>query len=177
MSFTGRPTYTDEIAQQFGGRVRIRVCGIVVNENKILLVKHNGLGPHGFYWSPPGGGLELGETTEQCLVREIREETGINVTVGKFMFCNEYINLPLHAIELFYNCSVVSKRQPEATLGSDPELDDDNQIISEVDWFSYREILEMPINTRHHSFRYANTMDDYMALAGQLPTQLGHNME
>ena len=58
-------------------RFHITVKGIVVLNNQILLMKRarpssDGLG----YWELPGGGLEYGETPNQALIRELKEETG-----------------------------------------------------------------------------------------------------
>jgi mutator protein MutT len=53
---------------------RPSVYGIVVNDGKILLTKQYGK------FEVPGGGVDLGETPEQAVIREIKEETGIEVT-------------------------------------------------------------------------------------------------
>ncbi len=57
-------------------------CGAVIfhrtkQDTKILLVKNN----NGRYWSFPKGHIEEGETEEETAVREIREETGLDVTI------------------------------------------------------------------------------------------------
>lgn len=62
------------------------------NEGRIALVhrKDNGL------WALPGGGMELGESIEDCAVREVREETGLEVRVTGLV--GVYTN-PNHVIE------------------------------------------------------------------------------
>ena len=58
------------------------VDGIVENDkNEILLVKHR----HREYWGVPGGQVESGENLIDALVREIKEESGINVSVNKLI--------------------------------------------------------------------------------------------
>lgn len=65
-------------------RFHITVKGIVVLDNKILLLKRvkpstDGLG----FWELPGGGLEYGETPNQALIRELKEETGLDIVIIK----------------------------------------------------------------------------------------------
>ncbi len=62
----------------------ITVKGIVIYEGKTLILKRvrpssDGLG----YWELPGGGLEYGEDPHQALVRELKEETGLDIEIIK----------------------------------------------------------------------------------------------
>jgi 8-oxo-dGTP diphosphatase len=49
-------------------------------DNQILLIKRN-TRPFVGYWALPGGRMNLGETIEQTIVREVKEETGLEVTI------------------------------------------------------------------------------------------------
>jgi 8-oxo-dGTP diphosphatase len=91
-----------EITALYGKKVRVRVCGLCWEDNKLLLVNHRSLKPVNF-WAPPGGGLEFGEKVENALKREFGEETGLEIAVTRFAFGCEYIQDPLHAIELFFH--------------------------------------------------------------------------
>lgn len=54
------------------------------NRDEILLIKR-GKAPHFGRWMVPGGALEWGETLEQAAVREVREETGIEIELEGFV--------------------------------------------------------------------------------------------
>lgn len=70
-------------------RITIRVYGILVDENKRILVSDEFI--RGEYFTKfPGGGLELGEGTRDCLKREFKEETSLDVTVCKHIYTTDY---------------------------------------------------------------------------------------
>jgi len=53
-------------------------------ENKILMVHNKGSG-----WSLPGGAVEEGETLEQAVIREVKEETNLTIEAGEIVAVNE----------------------------------------------------------------------------------------
>jgi 8-oxo-dGTP diphosphatase len=124
------------LINQYGNQLRVRVCGICVQEGKILLINHSGMNESGEFWSPPGGGLEFGETIENCLKREFLEETNTIISIGKLLVVNEFIKNPLHAIELFYEVKIEAG---QVKKGFDPEMEE--QIIRDIQWMSYEEVL------------------------------------
>jgi 8-oxo-dGTP diphosphatase len=60
------------------------VRAIIINDQKLLLMKRNKFGDK--YYNLIGGGIDRGETAEQALVREIREETTLEVTKYRQVF-------------------------------------------------------------------------------------------
>lgn len=68
----------------------------------VLLIKRRDNGR----WEPPGGVLELDETIEDGLRREVREETGADIEVGPLT--GVYKNIPRAIIALVFRCQVTS---------------------------------------------------------------------
>lgn len=56
------------------------VLAVIEHADKLVLIRRN-LDPLGGYWAPPGGYVEQGESLEEAVVREAREETGLEVAV------------------------------------------------------------------------------------------------
>lgn len=131
------PDSTQNIASKYGHQLRVRACGILIRKNKILLVKHKGLGTEGIYHIPPGGGMQYNETAPQTLEREFQEETGMHIQTGSLLSVHEFYNTPLHALELFFE---VSLTQGTVQQGHDPELNENNQIIESVIYMSFEKI-------------------------------------
>jgi len=65
----------------YPARPVVGVGAVVLDGARVLLIKR-GQEPLKGHWSLPGGGVELGETLEAAIVREVREETGLAVEVG-----------------------------------------------------------------------------------------------
>jgi len=59
----------------------VGIGAVIVDEGKVVLIRRR-YEPLAGQWSLPGGAVELGETLEDCVVREMQEETGLDVEVG-----------------------------------------------------------------------------------------------
>jgi len=86
-------------------RFNVRVYGILVNHKKQVLVSDEYI-RGGYYTKFPGGGLEFGEGTRECLKRELREELGIDSEIGEHIYTTDYFQLsafnPDHQIISIY---------------------------------------------------------------------------
>lgn len=70
-------------------KLTLRVYGFLIDKEKGLLVSDEYI--RGQYFTKlPGGGLELGEGTLDCLQREFREESGVDITVGDHIYTTDY---------------------------------------------------------------------------------------
>lgn len=134
------------IDSNYGNRLRIRICAIIVQDNKILLLKHKAKTLSGYLWLPPGGGLEYGERIKDAFSREVLEETNLNVRQGDFYGVTEFLSPPLHALELFYVADNISG---QIKLGSDPELSKENQLIEGLKWMSLEDIESLENSSTH----------------------------
>jgi 8-oxo-dGTP diphosphatase len=151
-------TIKQEIKSVFGEKLRLRVSGICIENDTILLVKHIGIGKTKFLWAPPGGGLSFEETVDECLKREFLEETGLTINIRELLFVNEYFEHPLHAVELFF---LVERISGELIKGIDPEMGATKQIITEVCFVPFSEIKDTETDSFHSLFETFRNKADF----------------
>ncbi len=152
---------SSEVLEKFGGYVRVRVCGIAVQDDQVLVIRHKALFHDGPFWSPPGGSLEFGESIPEALAREFLEETQLTVAVGELLFVNEFIRSPLHTLELFFRVSVSSG---DLLLGHDPEFT--QQIMEEAAWLSWSELKALPADHVHSIFHKYQSLEALLQPGG-----------
>ena len=152
----------ESVNHTFGGKVRVRVAGILIQDDQILLLKHEGVGKKTFLWSPPGGGLEFGEDAAFCLQREFIEETGLQIKVHEMLFINEFISSQIHAIELFFK---VEKKGGTLKLGRDPEMGN-KQILSDLALFDENRLIKTDKDNLHNIFKGINKPQEVLNLKG-----------
>lgn len=151
-----------EIEAKFGNHLRSRVNGILIHDEKILMIKHL-MGNEKIMWSVPGGGMYFGQSAIVNLKREFFEETGLDIEVKDYLFVHEYLAAPLHAMEHFFRVEQIGG---ELTLGMDPELYPDSQIIEEIKWMGITEIQSLPIEALHQIFWGIKSLEDLVLLRG-----------
>lgn len=139
----------------YGNKVRVRVCGLLVKDTKLLVLNHTGLNSENSFWSPPGGGIEFGESIEDCLKREFKEEVNLNIQVKDFLFITEHIHDSLHAVELFYH--VESNDTP--SIGLDPEIPDS---FIKMEWKNQKDLDLLPNSIKHSVFQQNPTIIQYI---------------
>ena len=105
--------------------------GLVVRDGKLLLVRRQNE-PFKDWWDVPGGFLDAGEHPEAAVVRELREETGLEVRPARLfgMYMDTYGDDGEPTLNIYYECEVVGGRE---------QAGDD---AVELGWFGVDEIPE-----------------------------------
>jgi 8-oxo-dGTP diphosphatase len=134
-----------------GAPPRPEVCvgAIAVDDQQILLVRR-GRGAAAGTWSVPGGRVEHGETLAEAVLRELREETGLDAVCGPFVGWAEHFDGPLHFVILDFAVTLLS--------ADDPVAGDD---ASEVAWVPVADAAE---------WRLADGLAEFLHDNGILPT-------
>jgi ADP-ribose pyrophosphatase YjhB (NUDIX family) len=83
----------------------VRVYGVLINERKQVLVSDEYIRGN-YYTKFPGGGLEIGEGTRDCLKREFKEEMDLEVEIGEHLYTTDFYQVsafnPAHQIISIY---------------------------------------------------------------------------
>lgn len=88
-------------------------AGLVFRDGKLLITQRHADAHLGGLWEFPGGKVEPGETFAQCLIRELREELGIEVAVGELFETMEHHYPEKSVLLKFFACRWLA-HEPQA---------------------------------------------------------------
>ena len=88
--------------------IALRVAGLLVARGKVLLVKHRKRGRS--YWVLPGGHVRFGETLADAVVREMKEELALDVTVGPLVVVHDFVHRRTHRVNLVFRVETAAKK-------------------------------------------------------------------
>ena len=104
---------------------RVSARALVTHNGAVLAIR--AAGAHGDFYVLPGGGQNRGETLREAVVRECREELGVEVEVGELRFVHDYIaaldefsidGSDVHQLDVIFNARILSG---EPGTGSAPD--------------------------------------------------------
>lgn len=94
------------------------VVALIMNDKDELLVCRRASAPAAGTWDLPGGFADCHETAEEAVVREVKEETGLDVVSAGYLFSlpniYPYSGFDVHTLDLFFACRVDRASDPEA---------------------------------------------------------------
>ena len=126
-----------EPPKDFSQQVEVASC-YCEHEGKLLLLLRHPQKPQGNTWCVPGGKLDKGETPIQAVVREVKEETGINLPTESLVYCRKvYVRFPKRDIVLHLFKSHLKKMPRGFDLARDEH--------TAYRWVTVEQALEMPL--------------------------------
>jgi 8-oxo-dGTP diphosphatase len=123
-----------------------RVRAIITQDGKLLAIRR--AKANETYWVFPGGGAEPGENDEQTLVRECKEELGLDVKVGKY-FADDIFQWNGEPEDiLFYECEIVGG---ELGTGDGLEYQENNGYdgTHEIEWLEVSNLSSVDLRPHH----------------------------
>lgn len=120
---------------------QIAVGAVVFKDDRVLLVKRSNPPAKGM-WAVPGGKIQAGETMQQALIRELKEETGLNIKVGEIIYVfdviqrNDNARLNYHYVIIDFLCEL---KDGQLKAGDD---------ALEARWISKKELKQINVNEK-----------------------------
>ncbi len=127
-----------------------RAVGIVIKNNDILLIHRKN---EKEYYVFPGGGVEENETIEQAVIRELWEETSINVEIKKLLYIHHILDDKNDSDQYFYLCEYLS---------GIPKLGDFNELKNMKSGNNFYEPLWFPIQKLSKILLYPLEIRDWL---------------
>lgn len=124
-------------------RFHITVKGIVIYHHQVLILKRtkpsrDGLG----FWELPGGGLEYGETPHEALIRELKEETNLDIKILKPVYTFTAIRPNYQTVGIGFLCIPTNNYVHISEEHTEYKFVYSNQLLEYLDEKIYNDIIE-----------------------------------
>lgn len=126
-------------AYLYPSEARVGVGAVVLREQRVLLVRR-ARPPHAGAWALPGGKLRLGETLQQAVEREVREETGVDVRAREVVHSFDLIERDADGCVRFHY--VVVDLRADYVAGTPAPRDDADNAC----WIALAELDRLPLH-------------------------------
>jgi ADP-ribose pyrophosphatase YjhB (NUDIX family) len=156
-------------------KITVRPSGILIENGMILLIKQYVSATRG--WSMPGGKLEAGETIEQCLVREWKEETGLDIRVKELLYLTDrFRNSDTHVVHMTFLLERTGEKPGEfAWTHLDPYVSSTSKSMREIKMTPIDELTSLGFSPTFYQLVKTNFpgrgsyKGDYYTFYGELP--------
>ena len=115
---------------------KVRLAVVLIKDDRLLLVRQNNRD----FWVFPGGTLEADEGLQECAIREMKEETNLDVAIERTLYVADFMQgvkngAHRHTIDVF----MLGKH-----LGGEPVMET-TQNINEMGFFTIEDFMRMPV--------------------------------
>jgi ADP-ribose pyrophosphatase YjhB (NUDIX family) len=124
------------------GSFTVRAVGVAIHDEQVLL--HRAV--HDTWWSLPGGRVELHESSADALVREMREELGVEVELLRLLWVMERFFVSSqrhHSIQFYYLLQLPESLLPESAATFTSPQSNDTPL--EFHWYPLAELESLPM--------------------------------
>ena len=130
--------------------LHVRAVGIVIKDNQILVMHRKKEGKE--YWVFPGGGVEEGESSRNATVREVKEETNLQITVTRLLYQHHLTNtLGVKLRQDFYLCELIGGKLGLRDDSIEKKMMAESNQLYEPLWFplsGIKQLLLYPLEIR-----------------------------
>lgn len=134
----------------------IGAAGVCINSEGKLLMVLQGKPHEDKKWSVPAGGLEAGETIEECCIREIAEETGYTAEVGEKIYVKEQVGDEFDRVEVHYFLATI--------IGGEMKIQDPDGLIHDIAWKTREDLESLDLGFPEDRKFLLNCLETYQPL-------------